>query len=55
VPDGVYPPCPQLLTIRRIVDDSIGLTEALTVMVGAIFLLRPCNDDVTMRDQVPDM
>ena len=27
---------------------------ALAVMVGAFFLLRPCNDDVTMRDQVPD-
>jgi hypothetical protein len=36
------------LPIRRIIDDSIGLTGPWPSMVGAIFLLRPCNNDVTI-------
>jgi hypothetical protein len=29
MPDGVYPPAPNPSPIRRIIDDSIGLTGAL--------------------------
>jgi hypothetical protein len=39
---------PSSSPIRRIVDDSIVLTWALAFNGWGHFLLRPCNDDVTI-------